>query len=63
MGGGPLRIPGGGPFMLDVLPLPLPAGPLPLTAPFIIALGGGMDDNLTGGVPATGDVTGWSFLC
>ena len=60
--GGPLRIPGGGPFMDDVLPLPLPAL-LPFTAPFIIALGGGTDDNLMGGFAAVGDETATSFLC
>ncbi len=63
MGGGPLRIiPGGGPFIEGALPLPLP-GPLPFTAPFIIGLGGGAEDNLIGGFIATGEATAWSFLC
>lgn len=57
MGGGTLRIPGGGPVMLDVLP------PLPRPLPLIIDLcGGGIDDNLAGGFPATGDLTA-SRLC
>jgi hypothetical protein len=36
---------------------------MPFIAPFIIALGGGTEDNLTGGAIPTGEATGTSFLC
>ena len=57
-------MPGGGPFIEGALPLPLPGpGPTPFGAPFIIALGGGTEDNLTGGAIPAGDAAGTSFLC
>lgn len=62
MGGGPLRMFGGGPFIEGALPLPLP-GPAPFTAPFIIGLGGGTDDILTGGVIPIGEGAGASLRC
>jgi hypothetical protein len=62
MGGGPLRIPGGGPCIDGVLPRPLGIA-LPLN-PFVIGLGGGAEESRTGGAfPAVGDVTTASFLC
>lgn len=69
MGGGPLRIPGGGPFMDEVLPpLPLPPpfiiGPFgPFIGPPFMGLGPGAEESLPGGAGALagGGIT--SLLC